>query len=60
MTVKVWADAPATKRVAERMDRRTDFITTESGARKDKPRERCVGKLGGRAQQPPGWVFIMA
>jgi hypothetical protein len=42
-----WADTPATKRVAETIDRRADFITTVT-VKKDKPRERCVVKLGGR------------
>lgn len=41
MTVKDWADTPATKTVAEIIDRRADFITTVTKARKDKPREKC-------------------
>ena len=49
LTVKVdWADTPATKRVAETIDRRADFIAIVTRARKDKPREKCVVKLGGK------------
>jgi len=48
LTVKDWADTPATKRVAEIIERRADFITTVFRARKDKQREKGVVRLGER------------